>query len=393
MLQLDGADDGLRERVRSARVSVGEEALVDLRRRLQDVRWPTRETVEDWSQGVPLGRMKAFNDYWLNTYDWRRCEAMLNSWCPHVTTLDGLEIAFFHIRSPETDALPMIMTHGWPGSILEFNRVVGPLTDPVSHGGDAGDAFHLVLPCLPGFGFSAQPESAGWTVGRIATAWAELMDRLGYGRWVAQGGDWGAMVTSHLAAAAPSGCVAVHLNTVDIASDSVDDHDNGPDAQRARAKAERYAAEEIGYVKEQATRPQTLGYALADSPTGQAAWIYEKYKGWMDPSREPEDAFGFNAMIDNIMLYWLTDSAASSARLYWESLADGALSSPVELPVAVTLFLDDVTYTPRHRAERLLRNIISWNEVETGGHLAAFERPDLFTPEVCQAFRTFRTGY
>lgn len=375
-----------------APIYVLESELADLRRRLTEVRWPDRETVDDWSQGAPLDRVRALCDHWRHGYDWRRCETMLNGWNPQATTLDGLRIAFFHIRSPEPDALPMIMTHGWPGSVVEFNRVVGPLTDPVSHGGDARDAFHLVLPCLPGYGFSEKPAAQGWNIERIAGAWTTLMARLGYQRWVAQGGDWGAAVTSRIAVAAPPGCAAIHLNTVDLAPDPANADDDSPDARRARERAKHYSAQEIGYAKLQSTRPQTLAYALADSPVGQAAWIYEKLKGWMDPAQEPEAVFGRDAMLDNIMLYWLTRAGGSSAQLYWESLAEAGLSSPIALPVAVSLFPDDITYTPRHWAERLMTNITSWNEVEAGGHLAAFEQPAIFVREVRTGFRPVRDG-
>ena len=375
-----------------APILVSDGELDDLRRRLAATRWPERETADDWSQGAPLERVRALCDHWLHRYDWRRCEAMLNGWNPQATVLDGLSVNFFHIRSPEPGALPMIITHGWPGSVVEFARVVGPLTDPVAHGGDARDAFHLVLPCLPGYGFSEKPVAPGWGVDRIAAAWSTLMDRLGYDRWVAQGGDWGASVTARIATAGATGCAAIHLNTVNVASDPADADDDSPGARRARERSANYGANEIGYAKQQSTRPQTLAYALADSPIGQAAWIYEKLKGWMDPAKEPETAFGLDAMLDNIMLYWLTNAGGSSARLYWESLADAALSTPIALPVAVSLFPDDVTYTPRHWAERLLTNIVSWNEVEAGGHLAAFEQPEIFVREVRTAFRQFRAS-
>lgn len=378
--------------VLDAPIHVPDGELVDLRRRLAEARWPERETVDDWSQGAPLDRVQALCRHWSYEYDWRRCEAMLNGWNPQATMLDGLSVTFFHIRSPEPDALPMIMTHGWPGSVIEFNRVVGPLTDPVAYGGDACDAFHLVLPCLPGYGFSEKPAATGWTVDRTAQAWSLLMARLGYDHWVAQGGDWGASVTGRIAAVGAQGCAAIHLNTVNIASHPADADDDSSGARRARERSRHYAADEIGYVKQQATRPQTLAYALVDSPVGQAAWIYEKYKGWMDPALEPEAVFGLDAMLDNIMLYWLTRTGGSSARLYWESLSDAALSSQIAMPVAVSLFPDDVTYTPRHWAARLMTDITSWNEVEAGGHLAAFEQPEIFVREVRAAFRPMRAA-
>ncbi len=264
-----------------APIAIPDSDLVDLRRRLAEARWPDRETVNDWSQGAPLDRVRALCDHWLHRYDWRRCEAMLNGWNPQATMLHGLSVTFFHIRSPKADALPMIMTHGWPGSVVEFNRVVGPLTDPVAHGGEARDAFHLVLPCMPGYGFSEKPSAPGWSVDRIASAWAGLMPRLGYERWVAQGGDWGGSVTSRIAAAAPPGCVAIHLNTVDLTADAADADDDSVGARRSRECSKQYAAQEIGYAKQQSTRPQTLAYGLVDSPVGQAAWISRSSRaGW-----------------------------------------------------------------------------------------------------------------
>ena len=382
------ADD---EKVEPARLAIEQKELDDLRRRLELARWPEAETVEDWSQGAPLELVRALCAYWRDGYDWRRCEAMLNSWNPHRTLLNDISIHFLHIRSPEPSALPMVMTHGWPGSVIEFHRCIGPLTNPAAHGGDARDAFHLVVPSLPGFGFSDKPTRTGWGVDRIAGAWTTLMGRLGYKRWVAQGGDWGAFVAAAIGVTAPVGCVGVHLNMLGIAPRPGDEHDPSPDAQRAMALSMRFAAEESGYSKEQRTRPQTIGYGLTDSPVGQAAWIYEKLKAWSDPSRSPEDTFGMDAMLDNIMLYWLPRAAGSSARLYWESLDEANLGRPISLPVGVSLFPRDASTTPRHWAERVFSNLIHWREVEAGGHFGAFEQPEIFVREVREAFRGLRS--
>ena len=346
--------------------------------------------MEDWSQGAPLERVRALCAYWRDGYDWRRCETMLNGWNPQRTVLDGLGIHFLHVRSPEPDALPVVMTHGWPGSVIEFHRCIGPLTDPAAHGGDPRDAFHLVLPSLPGFGFSDKPEGTGWGVERIAQAWTTLMGRLGYARWGAQGGDWGAFVTAAIGTAAPQGCVGVHLNMLGVSPQPGDDKDDSPDVRRTFERMKRFGAEEIGYAKEQATRPQTIGYALTDSPAGQAAWIYEKLKAWSDPARSPEEAFGLDAILDNLMLYWLPAAAASSARLYWESLDEAVLRRPIDIPVGVSLFPHDTSIAPRKWAERLFSHIVHWREVEAGGHFGAFEQPDIFVREVSDAFRPMR---
>ena len=364
--------------------------LDELRQRLAQTRWPERETVGDWSQGAPLRKVQALCEHWRDRYDWRRCEAALNGLGQHRTTLDGLGVHFLHVRSPEPDALPMIMTHGWPGSIIEFNKVIGPLTNPAAHGGEARDAFHLVLPSLPGFGFSDKPAATGWGVKRIASAWAALMDRLAYGRYVAQGGDWGAFITAAMGAMQPPGCAAIHLNTVNVSPLPEDRTNPGPEEQATFALLKRYASEEFGYAKEQGTRPQTIGYALTDSPAGLAAWIYEKYHGWSDNPGEPEAVLGTDEMLDNIMLYWLPRTGASAARLYWESLGDASMSEPVSIPVGVSIFPADINKSPRRWAERVFRNIVHWNEVERGGHFGAFEQPDIFVREVRDCFRHAR---
>lgn len=364
--------------------------LDDLRRRLAQTRWPDPETGSDWSQGASLARVQALCAHWRDGYDWRRCEAMLNGWGQHHTVLGGLAIHFLHIRSPEPDAMPMLMTHGWPGSVLEFRRVIGPLTDPAAHGGDKRDAFHLVLPSLPGYGFSGKPETPGWGVERIAEAWATLMARLGYRDWVAQGGDWGGVVTSAIAAARPSGCHAVHLNMLTLPPQPGDENGTEPGVAEAFAAMKRFNVSESGYARQQATRPQTLGYGLADSPAGQAAWIYEKLHAWTDDGGAPENLFSRDEMLDNIMLYWLPNAATSSARLYWESLKDATMARATDLPVGVSIFPRDTTRAPRAWAERFFSRIIHWNELDRGGHFAAWEQPELFVREVATCFRAIR---
>lgn len=369
-------------------LSVPGAALDDLRERLARTRWPDAETVADWSQGAPLAKVQALCAYWQDGYDWRRCEAMLNGFGQFRTTIDGLAIHFLHVRSPVPDALPMIMTHGWPGSVVEFGRVIGPLTDPEAHGGKAADAFHLVLPSLPGYGFSGKPAEPGWNAGRIASAWARLMDRLGYGsRYVGQGGDWGAVVATALARRAPPGCLAVHLNTFTVRHEPDDENDPDPEVRAALDAAKRFRGE-LGYLQQQATRPQTLGYGLADSPAGQLAWIYEKLSAWSDG--DVEALLGRNAILDNVMLYWLTNSGASAARLYWEAMSEAMLADEIALPVGVTIFPNDTTRGTRRWAERYLKRLIHWSVAERGGHFGAFEQPTIFVDEVRQCFRAVR---
>lgn len=338
------------------RLSVPQQDLDDLGRRLQQTRWPERETVDDRSQGAPLERVQALCNYWRDHYDWRRCEAMLNGFGQYRTALDGLGIHFLHVRSPHADALPMIMTHGWPGSVIEFHKVIGPLTDPVAHGGDARDAFHLVMPSLPGYGFSDKPTAPGWGVERTARAWATLMERLGHRRYVAQGGDWGAAVTGKLGMVRPPGLAAIHMNTVFLAPQPGDEVDPSPVARLAIEKAQVFIAQESAYAQQQATRPQTLGYGLADSPTAQAAWIYEKFQNWTDHPGEVEQLLSNDEMLDDIMLYWLSNAGASSARLYWESFDD--LDLKVDLPVGISVFLNDINIAPREWGGRSFSNII-----------------------------------
>ncbi|WIA55259.1 epoxide hydrolase [Sphingobium sp. WTD-1] len=374
--------------VRPFTLAVPQAELDDLHRRLDQTRWPERETATGWDQGVPTDRLRALVDYWRRGYDWRRCEAMLNGFGQFKTMIDGLDVHFLHIRSRHDGAMPLLLTHGWPGSVIEFHKVIGPLTDPPAHGGNPADAFHLVIPSLPGYGFSDKPAETGWGVERIAQAWAALMDRLGYDRYVAQGGDWGSSVTVTLGTQAPSGLIGVHLNMLSIMPPDLGDQLD-PDEQRAVAASRHFADVESAYARLQATRPQTIGYALADSPVGQAAWIYEKLRGWSDCDGEPENIFSRDEMLDAIMLYWLTNSAASSARLYWESMGSFR-PMKVDLPLGYTQFPREILAPPRRWAEQVFSQIIHWNSVEKGGHFAAFEQPALFVEELRTCFRRLR---
>jgi pimeloyl-ACP methyl ester carboxylesterase len=369
-------------------LNIPQAELDRLARKLDDVRWPEKETVKDWSQGAPLAKVQALCDYWRNGYDWRRCEQRLNGLGQFKTEIDGLGIHFLHIKSPEANALPLIMTHGWPGSVIEFMKVIGPLTDPVAHGGKAEDAFHLVLPSLPGYGFSDRPSEPGWKVDRIARAWIELMRRLGYDRWVAQGGDWGAAVTTEIGLAKPAGCAGIHLNMPIIFPGKIEDPT--PEEQKQLEKFHRFMTEGSGYSNEQGTKPQTLGYGLTDSPAGQAGWIYEKYQGWTDCDGEPENIFTLDEMLDNIMLYWLPATATSSGRLYWESIAGGFQVRPVSVPVGVSIFPYELMPVSKRWAEKVYEKLIHWNELDKGGHFAAFEQPAVFVDELRNCFRQLR---
>lgn len=374
------------------RAAVPQAALDDLKQRLRMVRFPEQETVADWSQGVPLAKARALVAYWRDRYDWRRFEARLNAFPQFRTEIDGLGIHFIHVKSRHANALPIILTHGWPGSIVEFLDVIKPLTDPTAYGGKAEDAFHVVIPSMPGFGFSDKPAAAGWDVVRTAEAWGVLMQRLGYTRWVAQGGDWGSGVTHALGHVRPAGLLAAHVNWPLVFPEQMPANPT-PEEQAAYAAAGRFADQEFGYFKEQATRPQTIGYALADSPVGQAMWIYEKFQAWTDNRGNPEDALSLDAMLDDITLYWLTNTSASSARIYWQNSQGkpaGFSAGRIELPMAATIFPREIYRAPKAWAQALWPNMIYWNEVDRGGHFAAFEQPALFAGEMRKAFRTVR---
>jgi pimeloyl-ACP methyl ester carboxylesterase len=374
------------------KIQVPQEALDDLKRRLASTRWPERETVGDWSQGVPLQKAQALIVYWRDQYDWRRFEARLNAFPQYRTQIDGLGIHFIHVRSPHRNALPIILTHGWPGSVVEFMEIIGPLNDPTRYGGRAEDAFHVVVPSLPGFAFSDKPVETGWDVSRIARAWATLMQRLGYDRWVAQGGDWGAGVTHALAHQRPQGLIAAHVNWQFVFPEKLPDNPS-PAERRAIDRASWFANDQSGYFREHATRPQTIGYPLADSAAGQALWIYEKFQAWTDNHGNPEDALALDAILDDISLYWFTDTAASSARIYWENNRAGMAglsAGRIELPMAASVFPHEIFCPPKAWAEALWPNLFYWNELDRGGHFAAFEQPKLFTEELRKAFRSRR---
>lgn len=371
------------------RLDVPEAMLEALKDRLRRTRWPERETVGDARQGVPLHVAQALCAYWAERYDWRRCENMLNGLGQFRTTIDGLGIHFLHIRSPEPDALPLLLTHGWPGSVVEFHKVYAPLTDPARHGGRREDAFHIVAPSLPGYGFSGRPAQAGWTVERIAAAWITLMRRLGYRKFVAQGGDWGSAVTNAIGMSGAEEVKAIHLNLV-LAQPAPEDMDNLTAAEVAALnELKRYRKDGSAYARQQLTRPQTLGYGLTDSPAGQAAWIYEKFMEWTDSGGDPLRVLSYDEILDNIMLYWLPGTGASSARLYWESFRTFD-SRPVAIPVGCSVFPKEIFRPSRRWAERKFPNLIHWGEPERGGHFAAFEQPEIFVGELRTAFRAVR---
>ena len=377
------------EGIEAFRIAASEQALDDLKRRLRATRWPEREVVGDWSQGTPLAYVQEVCAYWAEKYDWRQREALLNRYPQFRTKIDGLGIHFVHVRSPHANALPLILTHGWPGSIVEFQKVIGPLTDPPSHGGDARDAFHLVCPSLPGYGFSDKPTAAGWNVDRIGRAHAALMSRLGYARYVAQGGDWGAMVTTATGLQDREHCAAIHLNMVIASPDPATMGDLTEHEKGALAGMQNYGEWDSGYSKQQSTRPQTVGYGLTDSPAGQAAWILEKFWAWTDSNGHPENVLTRDELIDNLMLYWLPANAASSARLYWESFRMPNLAE-VPIPTGASIFPKEIFRASRRWAEKRFTKLIHWNELPRGGHFAAFEQPELFVGEVRDCFRQLR---
>ena len=377
------------ELIEEFRIHASDEALDDLRRRLRATRWPDAETTADWEQGVPLAYMQEVCAYWAEGYDWRAREDRLNRFPQFRTAIEGLGIHFLHARSPEPDALPLIITHGWPGSIVEFQKVIAPLTDPASHGGDRADAFHVVCPSLPGYGFSDRPSAAGTDVARIADLWAALMARLGYDRYVAQGGDWGSMVTNQIALRDTDHCRAIHLNMPVVAPDPATMNELTPLEQSALEGMQHYRSKDSGYSKQQSTRPQTLGYGLADSPVGQAAWILEKFWAWTDCDGHPENVLERDELLDNVMLYWLPGTGASSARLYWESFGQPSLD-PVATPTGCSIFPKEIFRCSKRWAEKKFQNLIHWNELERGGHFAAFEQPALYVDELRTCFRQVR---
>jgi pimeloyl-ACP methyl ester carboxylesterase len=371
-------------------IAVADHVLDDLRSRLRNTRWPEAELVGDWSQGIPLAWIQDICRYWAEEYDWRRREALLNRFAQFTTEIDGLGIHFLHVRSPHPQAMPLIITHGWPGSIVEFSKVIEPLTDPTAFGGEAADAFHVVCPSLPGFGFSAKPQIAGWGVDRIARAWASLMDRLGYPRYGAQGGDWGSGITTAMGAQDSDHCAGIHITlAMGVRPEAIGE----PTPQEARALkgAKYYADWDSGYSKQQSTRPQTLGYGLTDSPSGQAAWILEKFWAWTDCDGDPLNILGRDELLDNVMLYWVTATATSSARLYWESFgAARRTAHTVTIPTGVAVFPKEIVPPVRRWLEPRYTDIRHWSEMPKGGHFAALEQPELFVAEVRKYFGLLR---
>ncbi len=375
--------------IESFRIEVAESDITDLVDRLNRTRWPNEEVVDDWSQGLPLSYAKEVCDYWASTYDWRARAALLNQFPQFITEIDGVDIHFIHVESPVADAKPLVLTHGWPGSIVEFQKVIGPLSDPEAHGGDAGDAFHVVCPSLPGYGFSGKPTETGWGVEKIAATWDKLMVKLGYDSYFAQGGDWGSMVTTALGANHGDHVAGIHLN-MPIAPPSAESmEDLTPHEQAALASMEFYNKWDSGYSKQQSTRPQTLGYGLADSPMGQCCWILEKFYQWTDCDGHPENVLTRDELLDNVMLYWLPGTGASSARLYWESFSNLNLDQ-VAVPMGASIFPKEIFRTSQRWAEHRFTNIVYWNQLERGGHFAAFELPEVFITEIRNAFRNMR---
>lgn len=383
-------------------------SLDDLRRRIAQTRWPDRETVDDQSQGIQLEKLKPLVEYWGTSYDWRKAEAKLNALPQFMTTIDGVDIHFIHVRSRHPNAMPLIMTHGWPGSVLELLKTVGPLTDPAAHGGSAGDAFDLVLPSMPGYGFSGKPTDIGWGPDRIAQTWTKLMKRLGYARYVAQGGDWGSPVSGAMARQAAPGLLGIHINLPAIVPPEIAAvlaaGGSAPAAltEKERAAFDAFAAAaKMGnrsYAQMMGTRPQTIGYGLVDSPVGLAAWIlgHPGFSRWTYSESDPEKSR--DEVLDDITLYWLTNSATSSGRLYWEyggrspAFASPEMTSEISLPVAITVFPGESYRAPETWARRAYPNLIYFHEVDKGGHFAAWEQPELFSAELRAAFRPLRQG-
>jgi pimeloyl-ACP methyl ester carboxylesterase len=390
--------------IRPFRVTIPEKELVDLRRRVSAMRWPTKELVGDRTQGVQLATLKELARYWTTDYDWRKAEARLNAFPQFVTKIDGVDIHFLHVKSRHPDAMPLIITHGWPGSVIELLDVIDPLTNPTAHGGSAEDAFHVVIPSLPGYGFSGEPTELGWESGRIARAWATLMERVGYTRYVAQGGDVGAAVTDAMGRQAPKGLVGIHVNLLAGALGFVDKLPAKSEQERAAHKAvATFRASGFGYFLEQSTRPQTIGYSLLDSPVGLAAWLldhdtdsyYKISRAFVDG--KPAGRLTRESIVDNITLYWLTRTGASAARWYWElgqvlaaAGMGGAPPPPVSVPVGFTTFPGEIWAAPRSWVETAYPGLAYFNEVDRGGHFAAWEEPALFASEVRAAFKQLR---
>ena len=370
-------------------IDIPEEQINDLHTRIRNTRWPDQECVEDWTQGIPLAYTKELAEYWLNEYDWRTCEAKLISFAQYTTTLQDLDIHFLHQRSPHENAFPLLITHGWPGSIVEFHKIIDPLTNPTQYGGTQEDAFHVVCPTLPGYGFSGKPTQIGWGVEKIAKAWDELMVRLGYETYGAQGGDWGAAVTTQVGRNVGN-CSAIHLNMPIGRPTAESLKEPNDDDKRALERLTYYQEWDSGYSTQQKTRPQTIGYGLVDSPVGQMSWIIEKFWSWMDCDDHPENVLTKDELLDNVMMYWLTASGASSARLYWESFGGSfGGGQKVEIPTGVASFPGEILQSPRTWCENSY-NITHWTTMPVGGHFAAFEQPNLLVSDLQKFFKAYR---
>lgn len=368
--------------------------LSDLQDRLSRTRWPDESPVEDGRQGPPLAKLRALVARWQGGYDWRRCEALLNGLGQHVTRIDGVDIHFLHIPSAHAEAMPLLLTHGWPGSVLEFRHVIDPLVNPTAHGGTARDAFHLVIPSMPGFGFSGTPTEPGWNPARIAGAWSTLMARLGYDRWGAQGGDWGAMVTLILGHMAPEELAGIHLNFVPFQPSEAEIANADQDEQQMLSDAARYDAEYSAYMKLQGSRPQSVAFSLADSPVGLAAWIYALFQDVSDSGGDPESVFSLDEMIDDIMLYWLPNAGPSSARLYWEGMqamrAGGMPRDTMKTATGISMFRGEQVRLSRRWAEARFSRLVHFAEHDRGGHFAAMERPQTLVDDLRATFSGLR---
>ncbi|MDQ0740416.1 pimeloyl-ACP methyl ester carboxylesterase [Pseudomonas sp. W4I3] len=392
------------ESIRPYRVHVDEAQLIDLKQRIAATRWPDKETVNDVSQGVQLAQVQALVKYWGTGYDWRKAEARLNALPEFITTIDGVDIQFIHVRSPNPGAMPLLLTHGWPGSQFEFLKTIGPLTDPVAYGGKVEDSFDVIIPSIPGHGFSGKPTELGWGPDRVAKAWDVLMKRLGYSQYVSQGGDHGSVISDALGRLNPPGLLGIHLNMpATIPPELVKPINSGDPAPAGLSEPERKAFDSLStffgrnaaYGAMMVTRPQTIGYLLADSPTGTAAWMYEKFAAWTDSSGQPERVLSRDEMLDDISLYWLTNVGASSSRFYWENnnnnfSAAAQKTASIKVPVAITVFPHEIYQAPKSWAQRAYPSLAYYSQVSKGGHFASWEQPQLFSEELREAFRPLR---
>lgn len=376
-------------RIQPFQIRVPDALLQDLANRLRNTRWPEPELVDDWSQGAPLQWVQEMCAYWAEGFDWRQQEAALNRFPQYITPIDGLDIHFIHARSPHADAMPLLLTHGWPGSVAEFHKVIEPLVNPTAFGGKAQDAFHVVCPSLPGFGFSGKPSTTGWGVDRIAKAWVMLMDRLGYTRYGAQGGDWGSAITSSVGGLDAAHCLGIHI-TLAIGTKPLLNGEPTAEEKAALQGIDFYRQWDSGYSTQQATRPQTLGYALTDSPAGQAAWILEKFWAWTDCNGHPENILTRDELLTNVMIYWATATATSSARLYWESFGKPGLKLPITVPTGVAVYPKEIIAPVRSWMAPRYTHITHWRVMPRGGHFAALEQPGLWLDDIRAFFATLR---